>query len=399
MSCGSADIQDRKEMKRLLAIIGLGIWLLVESSALALVAPRGNENSLEIATWNLKEFPYAGQATIDTAAILIRDLRFDIIGVNEITDTLAFDSLLVRLPGWAGIYAPSYDGAYMKEGILYRTDQIQLSGVETLFWNQTYEFPRPVLKAYVQAHLPSGYFDFYLLVLHLKAGSEASDVSRRIAGMTRLKDYLDQYVPIASDHDWVIIGDYNDNADDPLASNIFRNFLDDTTHYRLLTLPLVGNPYWASYPTYNSLIDHILVTIDCLTEYGSGGQTITIRIGDEYPRYSSIISDHRPVMSQFAQMQSGIREQNNIPTSFQISAYPNPFNETANVSIELAKPGQVNLELYDCLGRLQNKLLRGFLDGGSYLFQLDGHNLGSGVYFIKLVNQGQTKIIKINLIK
>lgn len=366
---------------------------------MALVTPRGTESTLEVATWNLKEFPYAGQSTIDTTALLIRDLQLDIIGLNEITDTLAFDSLLARLPGWDGIYAPSYAGPYMKEAIIYRTDQIQLSNIETLFWNFTYEFPRPLLKAYVQAHLPSGYFDFHLIVLHLKAGSEDSDVSRRIAAMNRLKDYLDQYVPIASDHDWVIIGDYNDNADDPLASNIFRNILDDTTHYRLLTLPLVGNPYWASYPTFNSLIDHILVTSDCLTEYGATGQTITIRIGDEYPRYSYIISDHRPVMSQFAQMQSGIVENAVIPSGFQISAYPNPFNEQANISINISKPGMINLELFNCLGRKQLNIYSGHLESGGYIFNLHGESLSSGVYFLRLSGHGQTDIIKMNLIK
>lgn len=386
-------------MKIILIIMAIGLCLAIVSNVTALVAPRGTENTLEVATWNLKEFPYAGQSTVDTAAILIRDLQLDIIGLNEITDTLAFDSLLARLPGWDGIYAPSYAGAYMKEAIIYRTDQIQLSNIETLFWNFTYEFPRPLLKAYVQAHLPSGYFDFSLIVLHLKAGSEDSDVSRRIAAMNRLKDYLDQYVPMASDHDWMIIGDYNDNADDPLASNIYRNFLDDTTHYRLLTLPLVGNPYWASYPTFNSLIDHIMVTTDCLTEYGVSGQTITIRIGDEYPRYSYIISDHRPVMSQFAQIQSGIIDNTGKPSNFQISVYPNPFNERANIAVNVANSGMVNLELFDCLGRKQLNLYRGHLENGQYLYNLDGKSLKSGVYFLRLTGSEQTKIVKINLIK
>jgi endonuclease/exonuclease/phosphatase family metal-dependent hydrolase len=386
-------------MRKISVIMASGLCLAIISTAMALVSPRGTENTLEVATWNLKEFPYAGQATIDTAAILIRDLQLDIIGLNEITDTLAFDSLLARLPGWNGTYAPSYAGAYMKEAIIYRTDQIQLSNIETLFWNMTYEFPRPLLKAYVQAHLQSGNFDFYLIVLHLKAGNEDADISRRIAAMNRLKDYLDQYVPIASDHDWVIIGDYNDNADDPLASNIFRNFLDDTTHYRLLTLPLVGNPYWASYPPLNSLIDHIIVTTDCLWEYGVSGQTITIRVGDEYPRYSSIISDHRPVMSRFSQMQSDVTEHVNTPSNFHVGVYPNPFNEQANVSVGISSPGRINLELYDCLGRKQLSLFRGYLENGRYLFRLDGGRLNSGVYFLKISSLRQADIIKLVLIK
>jgi len=161
----------------------------------------------------------------------------------------------------------------------------------------------------------------------------------------------------------------------------------------------VGNPYWASYPTFNSLIDHILVTTDCLTEYGATGQTITLRIGDEYPRYSNIISDHRPVMSKFAQMQSGVFENAVIPSDFQISAYPNPFNEQANISVKISKPGMINLELFDCLGRKQLNLYRGHLENGKYIFNLNDKSLSSGIYFLRLSGDVQVDIIKMNLIK
>jgi endonuclease/exonuclease/phosphatase family metal-dependent hydrolase len=380
-------------------IIVVAAILLTASSTWALVLPRGSESTLDIATWNVRDFPRAGTATIDTLAILIRDLQLDIIGIEEITDTAAFASLLARLPGWAGVYAPSYAGSILKDGILYRTDQISLISYEAMFFGDTYQFPRQPLRCTIQANLPSGSFDFYLIVLHLKAGSTDSDVNRRQSAMIMLKNYLDVNVPSLPDRDWLVIGDYNDQVDDPQSSNVFFGFLQDTTNYRILTLPLAGNPYWASYPSYNSLIDHILITSDALSEYGENGQTQTLRLDDEYSRYSTVISDHRPVLSRFTSMQTGIENQVEIPQAFSLSSYPNPFNATANISARVNQAAQIKLELYDCLGRKQMTLADQYLEPGSYIYKLDGRSLSSGVYFVRFAAGDKTIVTKINLIK
>jgi endonuclease/exonuclease/phosphatase family metal-dependent hydrolase len=386
-------------VKKNLVRYSLLLVLIYAASSWALVSPRGTEDNFEIATWNVQDFPRNGQATIDTLAILINDLQLDLIGMEEIADTVAFANLLSRLNGWDGAYAPSYPGSILKDGVLYRTDQINIISSEGLFWGFTYEFPRPPFRATIEADLPSGHFDFYLIVLHLKAGSQASDVSRRIAAMTMLKNYLDINVPSTPNQDWLIIGDYNDDVDDPQASNIFWNFLQDSTNYKILTLPLAGNPYWASYPTYNSLIDHIIITSDAMTEYGANGQTMTLRLDDEYNNYRNMISDHRPVMSRFTQMESHVGEQLRPPADFSLSFYPNPFNGDANISIRLFQSGNITLQLYDCLGRKRISFANQFLEAGNYLFRLDGQSLNSGVYFLELANEGKSKVIKVNLIK
>jgi len=364
-----------------------------------LVSPRGSENTLDIATWNIREFPWRGQPTIDTVAILIRDLQIDIIAAQEITDTAAFADLLSQLPGWDGFYAPSYPGTPLKEAFLYRTDQVTVVSWEPLFWGYTYEFPRPALRATFRADLPSGLCDFYAINLHLKAGSEPTDFSRRLSAMLRLKNYLDATVPSLPDRDWIILGDYNDEVNDPQSANIFWHFLQDTLNYRILTLPLAGNPYWASYPTYNSLIDHLMITTDMLGEYGNQGRTLTLRLDDEYYGYPNRISDHRPVLSVFAMPGVEISQETEPPERFGLMVYPNPFNSTARVAFAIERSSSVSIDLFDCLGRRLKSLFSGNLKPGRYETALNGEDMPSGIYFVKVSAGQESTVIRVTLLR
>jgi endonuclease/exonuclease/phosphatase family metal-dependent hydrolase len=383
-------------------IIGIITCLFaLAGSGLALVEPRGSEETFDIATWNIKEFPIRGQRTIDTLAILIEDLQLDLIAFQEIADTIAFENLLSQLDGWSGFYSPDIrpPDFYLKTGIIYRNDQVEVLSWEPLFWGDTWEFPRPPIRATIVANLPSGTFDFYLINLHLKALDDDYSRARRMAAMVMLKDYLDQLVPFLPDHDWLVVGDFNDELTDPEDYNIFWDFLQDSTDYSFLTLPLAGNPYWSSYPYYNSLIDHLMATEDAMGEYGENGETITLRLDDEYSNYDYVISDHRPVMSSFTNFQTGIEDDPVLPDDFELMAYPNPFNASTNIAFSLTEPARVQIDVFDCLGRLNATLIDGYYDAGNYSVKFDAGGLSSGVYFVRLASANGTEIKKINLIK
>jgi len=87
----------------------------------------------------------------------------------------------------------------------------------------------------------------------------------------------------------------NDELDDPLADNVFEIFLNDTANYSFLTSSLIGQH---SYPSYPSLIDHILISKDALGEYSNGISKI-IDLDYQFSNYSTYVSDHRPVVSHF----------------------------------------------------------------------------------------------------
>ncbi len=272
------------------------IIILSFGSTYALVQPRGSDTAFDLLTWNVKQFPTNGSGTIDTLAILINDLDVDMIAFEEITNIAAFNQLLAQCPGWDGVYSPDNTG--LRTALIWRTDRCNVTYIEQLFTNNFYEFPRPPIHFQGSAQYGSEYFDFHIIVFHLKAGSDEASRLRRAAAIVLLKSYLDTNVPSSGEPDWIVLGDWNDEIDDSPSLNVFTPLLEDSTNYTFLTLPLAGDPYWSSFPSWNSLIDHIMITNDALVEYGNGYAT-TLRLDDEYSNYSYMISDHRPVMAKF----------------------------------------------------------------------------------------------------
>jgi hypothetical protein len=64
--------------------------------------------------------------------------------------------------------------------------------------------------------------------------------------------------------------------------------------------------------------------------------------------------------------------------------YPNPFNSTTTIEYNLPYASDVSLSLYNIHGQLVDVLLDGVMPAGSHKVKWDGHNVGAGVYFLKL---------------
>ncbi|MFC2150054.1 aryl-sulfate sulfotransferase [Calditrichota bacterium] len=81
------------------------------------------------------------------------------------------------------------------------------------------------------------------------------------------------------------------------------------------------------------------------------------------------------------------------PAKFAIqSCYPNPFNSTTRLSYTLPRSGQVTVNLFDIAGREVRLLNSGYHSSGIYELTLDGTNLSSGMYILKLESKGMTSI-------
>ena len=72
------------------------------------------------------------------------------------------------------------------------------------------------------------------------------------------------------------------------------------------------------------------------------------------------------------------------PSSFILSAYPNPFNPSTTIAYDLPKAGHISLRVFDLLGREVAVLKDGFVEAGTYHLMFDGSGLASGIYFARL---------------
>ena len=64
----------------------------------------GDDNSLDIATWNIEWFPKNNQITIDYVTEIVNLLDLDILAIQELDDTAMFDQMLDSLPAYLGYY-------------------------------------------------------------------------------------------------------------------------------------------------------------------------------------------------------------------------------------------------------------------------------------------------------
>ncbi len=102
---------------------------------------------------------------------------------------------------------------------------------------------------------------------------------------------------------------------------------------------------------------------------------------------------------------TGVSEKAIIVTTFQLHQnYPNPFNPSTTIAYSLENTGQVELHIYDILGRKIRELISERKTAGAYTVSWNGRNdagaqVASGSYFYKLKVDGSQLTGKMVLIK
>jgi hypothetical protein len=73
-----------------------------------------------------------------------------------------------------------------------------------------------------------------------------------------------------------------------------------------------------------------------------------------------------------------------LPTDFDLSTYPNPFNATTTISYALPHAGEASLAVYDLTGRLVRMLYHARADAGEHRITLNAAGMSSGIYFVRM---------------
>jgi hypothetical protein len=82
-----------------------------------------------------------------------------------------------------------------------------------------------------------------------------------------------------------------------------------------------------------------------------------------------------------------------IPTKITMgTAFPNPFNPSTQIPVELASPAELLIQAYDLSGRRVATLADGSYGAGEQLFQFEGKELASGIYLVRATVPGQAAL-------
>ncbi|HWM86373.1 MAG TPA: endonuclease/exonuclease/phosphatase family protein [Kofleriaceae bacterium] len=254
----------------------------------------GSEDAIDIAAWNIENFPADGN-TPALVADLVTSLGIDLVAVEEIADEEAFNELVELLPDHEGLlsfheYSP---GNFQKVGYLYRADLMEVQPQDLLFEEDTFEFPRPPFQVAVTVpDAVGGPVEFTAIVLHLKAGTATEDRQRRREAMVTLEQHVRGLVDGGSDK-VVILGDYNEILTSEAGRGVFAPFLDAPELYTVETDELAQTGAFSFVPS-ERMLDHIVTTTGLDSELGAS-EAIIPRLDLEVDDYVDRVSDHLPV--------------------------------------------------------------------------------------------------------
>lgn len=120
---------------------------------------------------------------------------------------------------------------------------------------------------------------------------------------------------------------------------------------------------------------------------GSSADSVVVTndaVGGTSPAY--IVTDGLRLVSYDRALLTSIREsREQLPSHVELHPnYPNPFNPRTRISFDLPLASQVEVKVYDLLGRETATLFSGQLGAGSHHVMWDAAGSASGIYFCRL---------------
>ncbi len=96
---------------------------------------------------------------------------------------------------------------------------------------------------------------------------------------------------------------------------------------------------------------------------------------------------------------SAQKNDSTLPTGFDLSVFPNPFNSIAKLKIMLPISGEVEVGVYDLKGRKVTTLVKGFYSAGFHDITWDACGFAGGCYLISATVGGREFVRKVVLVR
>lgn len=123
-----------------------------------------------------------------------------------------------------------------------------------------------------------------------------------------------------------------------------------------------------------------------------------------------VAQDYEPATNTFASLYYGLtlergqgtsnEPKDGLPTSFDLKQnYPNPFNPTTKIAFDLPQAANVQLNVYDMLGRKVATIVNERMTAGQHNMNFDASKLASGMYIYRIDAGSFTSTRKMMLIK
>ena len=305
---GKRLIKIGEEMKKLLFAFYLMLFAVLQAEDLPKIDYEklavGEEQTLEIMTWNIQNFPKS-EFTVDYAAGIILAIDADVIGLQEIESDSAFVVLLENLQtqdpenNWNGFRANTNEWE-MNLAYLYKSGMINMDSIYQIYPDDE-KYHKPFPRKPLILEFSYSNQKIFIINNHLKAMPGKKNIVRRRSACRLLDEYIDEFL---QQENVILLGDLNDKLTDPEEENSFIVFLNDKQNYYFADWEIAADstanwsyPYWK----YRGHIDHILISNELFDEFKKSDSFVEVVTidknmeGGKDARYK-YITDHRPVV-------------------------------------------------------------------------------------------------------
>lgn len=369
-----------------------------------------NTDPFKVVTWNIEWFgstnngPSDKERQLNNVVQIMDTLKADIYALQEIVSQDILNQVTDRMEGDYRAFIANYINQDQKLAYIYNTatvDSIQAGSIS--FFNTYYWASRLPYRFFIEIN-KDGYSERVTLVnIHAKAFSDQTSYDRRVSASNEIYPFLINQSPVR----YIFLGDFNDDVIGSTrsgAASPYKNFVDDVTNFDVLTTELSkagAFTYSNNSGSLRSMLDHIVINKDLFDFYIE--QSIKIHQPAYISSYLSTTSDHFPVKAlfDFNQTPTSISENvDEIPSAVTLEQnFPNPFNPSTIIRYQLNEAVDVQLDVFDMLGRKVATLVNGLVSAGSHEAQFDASQLSTGMYIYRLQAGGKVFTRQMMLIK
>ena len=359
----------------------------------------GTNDTFDIMTWNIEQFPKNGQTTVNYVSEIIQNLEMDIIAIQEVDNINYFEQMVDGLNMYEGYLESEW---FAGLAYIYNPEVIQINDLYEIYTTSDYwsAFPRSPMV------MDLNYNDHRIIVINnhykccgdgiLNMSDSGDEETRRYQANLLLKTYIDQNF---SSENVILLGDLNDDIAETSQNNVFQMFIEDSQNYLFADIEIAtGTSANWSFPNWPSHLDHLLITNELFSEFENENSEVkTIKIDDYlsgWSEYDQNISDHRPVALKLY-MDSSLGTTNISDDNAIFWNTPNPFKDQTVFKLNELSENQ-RIEIYTALGQKITTLYK----IGVNTITWNSENFTNGIYIAKLIiNNQQVSSKKLVLIK
>jgi len=251
-----------------------------------LVPAIGSPDTLDVACWNLRMFP--GDVEAGTlVGDLIASMQLDVVAVQEIENKSAFEAAIARLPGWQLAMPDAAGSATGGIALAWNTEVVQSISTDVI---ADARLIRPIVRGVFEVNAQQ----FALHAVHLKAGTQAADEAARIEAAAVVEGEVRSIVDTTEVDRVLVLGDFNEDFDDPRADEMFAVFTAD--RYAVISRS-VDDAGGVTFLPANVMLDQMVAT----TALAPAASTPIIPpLAQQLPDYRTRVSDHVPLVVKLA---------------------------------------------------------------------------------------------------